>query len=220
MTAPGALRYDSYFVDGQAEWLMRIGPDDGPALLFIPPLFEEMNRTRALLAATMRDLATRGFGCWLPDLPGTGESERPLATCGWDDWTAAMRAVAELVKPRLIASFRGGALLDGGLGAEVWRLSPATGASLLRDLSRSGLVTGEAHAGYELSEALASGLTSAIFEDEKTCRTVRLSGDAKPADARLDGPALWRRSEPGDSPELAVAIAADIAAWVKRCDTC
>ena len=57
---------------------MRIGAADAPPILFVPPLFEEMNRTRALIAAIMRALAARGYGCWLPDLPGTGESLRAL----------------------------------------------------------------------------------------------------------------------------------------------
>ena len=57
---------------------MRIGRADAPAILFVPPLFEEMNRTRALIAAVMRRLAKRGHGCWLLDLGGTGESERDL----------------------------------------------------------------------------------------------------------------------------------------------
>jgi pimeloyl-ACP methyl ester carboxylesterase len=82
----GGLRYDRFRVNGHDEWLMRVGPEDGPAVLFVPPLFEEMNRTRALLAAVMRELANKGFCCTLPDLPGTGESERALQTCGWADW--------------------------------------------------------------------------------------------------------------------------------------
>ncbi len=53
--------------------------EDAPAILFVPPLFEEMNRTRALIVAVMRRLAKRGHGCWLLDLGGTGESERDLA---------------------------------------------------------------------------------------------------------------------------------------------
>ena len=61
---------------------MRIGAAEAPPVLFVPPLFEEMNRTRALLAAVMRRLAARGHGCWLPDLSGTGESVRELGRCG------------------------------------------------------------------------------------------------------------------------------------------
>ena len=77
MSAAG-LAYETYQSQGGPEWMMRIGAAEAPPILFVAPLFEEMNRTRALIVATMRRLAERGFGCWLPDLPGTGESERAL----------------------------------------------------------------------------------------------------------------------------------------------
>ena len=48
-------------------------------------------------------------------------------------------------------------------------------------------------------------------------RTVRLATDRAEADAKLDGPALWRRSEPGNSAELAEALAADLVKWSRIC---
>ena len=72
MNGGGRLAFDRYTVDGCSEWMMRIGRSEAPPILFVPPLFEEMNRTRALIAAMMRALSADGFGCWLPDLPGTG----------------------------------------------------------------------------------------------------------------------------------------------------
>ena len=75
----GGLAYERYRSDGREEWLMRIGAGDAPPILFVPPLFEEMNRTRALIAASMRRLAAQGLGCWLPDLTGTGESDARLS---------------------------------------------------------------------------------------------------------------------------------------------
>ena len=92
MKAGGGLYYDRYSVNGRDEWLMRIGEAEAPPILFLSPLLEEMNRTRALLAGIMRAVAARGFGCWLPDLPGTGESERALEDCDWTDWRDAARA--------------------------------------------------------------------------------------------------------------------------------
>ena len=77
--AAGSLAFARFQSSDGDEWLMRIGAEDAPPILFVPPLFEEMNRTRALIAAVMRRLAAQGFGCWLPDLGGTGESERDLA---------------------------------------------------------------------------------------------------------------------------------------------
>src|SRR3546814_12119711 len=66
---------------------------------------------------TMRALAPRGYCCWLPDLPGTGESERALDEVGWDDWRDAARDAATAValtagRSPAIASLSGGALLD------------------------------------------------------------------------------------------------------------
>jgi hypothetical protein len=55
-------------------------------------------------------------------------------------------------------------------------------------------------------------------ETAAALRTVRLASDAAEADHKLPGPALWRRSEPGNSLELADAIALDIEIWVRQCD--
>lgn len=193
---------------------MRIG--SGPALLFLPPLFEEMNRTRALLATTMRALAARGFECRLPDLPGTGESERALSDIVWEDWRAAASSAAAGTAASI--GLRGGALLDEAAPLR-WRFAPATGASLARDLARAGLMT-EGSGGYAPSEALLAGLAEAEPAVGGTVRTLRLSTDRGEADRKLDGPPLWRRAEPQNSSELAEAMASDIAIWVRSCGLC
>jgi hypothetical protein len=220
VSATGGLAYDRYHVGGQAEWLMRIGPTNGAPILFVPPLFEEMNRTRALIASVMRELAVGGFCCWLIDLPGTGESERALETCSWTNWREAVQVAADQVRggrTLITASVRGGALLDDVPHAAHWRFSPVEGRSLLRDLSRSGLTGGDGTAGYRVSAALTSGLSDASPAEVSPSRTLRLAADRHPADAKLDGPALWRRSEPGTSSELAQLIASDISAWASKC---
>lgn len=224
MKASSGLEYDRYFFQGHSEWLMRIGRAGGTAILFLPPLFEEMNRTRALLVSVMRLLEPAGFRSWLPDLPGTGESERPLEACGWGDWSDAIRCVAEQAGAPdgklLIASLRGGALLDDIPGAAHWRLAPVEGASLIRDLDRTGLVGGGSQAGYALSEQLRAALTGAVLPDVTPRRTVRLTSESKDADVKLNGLALWRRSEPSTSDELAELIASDISAWARTCGNC
>jgi alpha-beta hydrolase superfamily lysophospholipase len=206
---------------GRREWLMRIGAEGAPPILFVPPLFEEMNRTRALLAGVMRRLAAQGFGCWLPDLSGTGESERELGEVAWDEWrhdvTAAAAYIAEKAGKPLIASLRGGVLLDDEAAARGWwRFAPVDGLALQRDMVRAGLA-GVEWAGYAPSDALKAGLAGATQADVAPLRTVRLDTDAQPADLKLDGPALWRRSEPGTSDELADALAVDLAAWSGQC---
>ena len=225
MSAGGGLVYDRYSVNGSGEWMMRIGAADGVPVLVVPPLFEELNRTRALIAATMRALAARGFGCWLPDLPGTGDSERPLGEVGWHDWRAAVGEAADHAaaaggRAPLVAAIRGGCLVDDAAeGAAHWRFAPVAGASLVRDMERAGLA-GVAWAGYAPSPGLQAELAAAAPEGAVRLRTVRLASDRAEADARIAGPALWRQSEPGRSPALAEALAADLAGWATTCGAC
>ncbi len=209
---------------------MRIGPLEARPILVVPPLLEEMNRTRAFLATLMRLLARRGFGCWLPDLPGTGESERALEGCGWHEWrqavTDASRFVAEKARQKpLFASIRGGGLLDGAAGnALIWRFAPVEGNSLARDLVRASMLKPEELksarvelAGYRLTDTLFAALHEAKPMEAERLRTVRLASDRAEADLKVEGPALWRRSEPANSPELAELLAADIARWSDQC---
>ena len=219
MSALGFERFDS---SGRQEWLMRLGRADAPAILFVPPLFEEMNRTRALIAAAMRRLAKRGHGCWLLDLSGTGESERGLAEIAWNDWChdvmAAAAHIAKQARKPLIAAFRGGALLDDAAEARGhWRLAPVDGAAVTRDMVRSGLAGGVEWAGYAPSAGLKAALEAARPAPVTRLRTARLISDIAPADVKLAGPALWRRSEPGNSAELADAVAADLLKWSREC---
>jgi pimeloyl-ACP methyl ester carboxylesterase len=195
------------------EPILHHGASDGPQLLLLQPLFEEMNRCRALVATLCRTLAERGFGCWLPDLPGCGESIRELETVGWDDWTGAIEETSALIRGETgnaaigTVAIRGGALLDAP-APHRWRLSPVAGASLLTDLRRAGLL---ASGGYSVSDALAGSLSRA--EPHEVARVVRLDGDERSCDLRLEGPAIWRRSEPFAAPELAALIAEDVHDW-------
>lgn len=221
MTSAG-LSYHPYQAGGLDEWLMGIGSPNAPPILFIPPLFEELNRTRALLAAVMRRVAATGYSCWLPDLPGTGESGRPLRTISWESWRSAVSAAGKQLSgsgPLLcIASMRGGALLDSSAEAAcTWRFAPAAGASLLRDLKRAGLASGGGTAGYELAPTLIGPLDLATPAPKEKSRTVRLSSDPAEADLKIEGSALWRRSEPETGSELAGPIADDLVQWVRTC---
>jgi hypothetical protein len=216
------LAFERFRAGDREEWLMRLGRSHAPAILFVPPLFEEMNRTRALIVATMRRLARGGQCCWLLDLGGTGESERDLAEVDWSDWRhdviAAAAHVAERSKKPLIAAVRGGALLDDGAEARGWwRFAPVDGAAVTRDMVRSGLAGGVEWAGYAPSDALRAALEEAKPGPVRLLRTMRLETDRGEADARVEGPALWRRSEPGSSAELAGALAADLQKWSREC---
>ena len=216
------LAYEQYRSDGRQEWAMRIGASDAPPILFVPPLLEEMNRTRALIVGVMRRLVAQGLGCWLPDLRGTGESIENLSDIRWEDWRHDVMSAAAHVerasgRAPMIASLRGGCLIDdAAAGIGWWRLAPVAGASLVRDMVRAGLA-GVEWAGYAPTAELRGRLEDATPVDQAPLRVTRLASDAGPADAKLTGPALWRRSEPGNSNELAEAAAADIAAWHDTC---
>jgi pimeloyl-ACP methyl ester carboxylesterase len=217
-----AFTYDRYPVDGIHEWLMAIGPSHAPPILFLPPMFEELNRTRALIVAIMRRLAERGHGCWLPDLPGTGESERALEQMSWESWRSAVTAAGEQLSrggrlPTTVA-IRGGCLLDDLVPAAcAWRFAPVAGASLVRDLNRAGLTSGGGSAGYAPSTLLLGPLERAEPQLLDPLRIVRLATDPAEADLKIEGPPLWRRAEPESSPDLAERLAADIIEWIDRC---
>lgn len=216
------LAFETFQSGGREEWLMRIGRPHAPAILFVPPLFEEMNRCRALIAATMRWLAKRGHGCWLLDLSGTGESERDLGEVQWDDWrhdvTAAAAHIAGQARRPLVASLRGGALIDDeAVTRGWWRFAPLDGAAVARDMVRSGLAGGVEWAGYDASDGFKGALEAATPAAVRSLRTVRLATDRGEADAKIEGPALWRRSEPGQSEALAEAIAVDLHKWSREC---
>lgn len=227
------LGFDRYRVDNKSESLMRIGNADARPILFFAPLFEEMNRTRALISAIMRRLAVRGYCCWLPDLPGTGESERPLEDVTWTLWRDAARAVGEFVRSSsghtpVIASLRGGCLIDDAAPASsYWRFAPAEGSSLVRDLLRSSLVAAADQkqkvsdlAGYPIPTRLLEDIGESAPHALESVRTIRLESDRLGADHKVAGPALWRRSEPGTSPPLADALAEDLETWCARCADC
>jgi hypothetical protein len=126
----------------------------------------------------------------------------------------------------VVASFRGGALLDDTIEARCfWRLAPVPGASLVRDLERSTLVGAADReqggsrllAGYPFSDELLQSLRAAEPQPVSPLRVLRLTTDPADADGKIEGSALWRRSEPGNSPALAAAIAGDLASWVTTC---
>ncbi|USI72114.1 hypothetical protein [Sphingomonas morindae] len=200
-----------------AAFVLHYGDPAAPPLILLQPLFEEANRCRALLAGLARALAQDGFGLWLPDLPGTGESPAALDRIGWADWQALCAALAAHVaassgRPPRTVALRGGALLDG-IGVARWRLSPADGAALLRDRARAARLGDGAGEDHPLAPTLAAPLAAAT--PQGAARTARLRDDPAPADVRLAGAPLWRRAEPAADADLLAAMAEDIRAWAR-----
>ena len=220
--------------------MLRFGPTDGPVVVVALPLFEEANRTRTFMVGMLRRLAERGIGSVLPDLPGTGESLRATVEASLVDWRAAYDAVIRTVgdRPPYAVAIRGGALIDSlATVAGRWHFAPASGGDLVRELLRTKRAelreSGHASdsidlrdeagtpievAGSLLSRSLLAELEGALPRSGHGVRSVRLETDPRPADLRVAGAPLWRRSEPGDDPALAAILADDISAWVRACE--
>lgn len=219
------------------EHILRIEPGGAPraTVLIVPPLFEEANRTRRTLALAMRALAARGYAAVMPDLPGQNESLVALEDVDLAGWQAALAEIAAGIDgPLLVASVRGGCLIDHRVeAAGWWRLAPVGGSSLLRTLLRARVsadreagVTSSLEsltetakneplllAGNRLSPAMIAQLGAAEVQPVEPLRSLSLGADG------IAGTPLWLRAEPGEDAAMAEAIAADIADWSASCGT-
>lgn len=231
MSAP-APRFGGYDCQGRSEFVMTFGPERAATrLLIVPPLLEELNRTRKLLADLMRTLAEGGIASTLLDLPGTGESTTLLEETGWEGWRQAVVAAGEAVRATHVFAMRGGCLLDDAVGElPHYRFAPVPGKALLRDLVRARALGDAAFdkmaqqeiyerstllGGYPVSATLASALRDAEAADLRSLRTARLESDIAQADDRIPGAAPWRRAEPSAWPEATAALAQNITGWAK-----
>lgn len=164
-----------------------------------------------------RTLASLEIGCFIPDLPGCGESGWDISDIRLSDWRAAIADVTgwlalETGRPPHIAALRGGALLDdAGNAASWWRFAPATGKEFLRPLQRASRLSGAADhlAGYALQPEMIADLESAIPR--------RPSGLIREYTAETSGTPLWRRAEPSEDAELVRALADDLGDWIRTC---
>ncbi len=223
-------RFGEYETGGAREFLMSFGPEDGPQLLIVPPLLEELNRTRKLISDMMRALALQGIASHLPDLPGTGESTQSLETVDWSHWSEAVRDSAMATGANAVFSMRGGCLIDNHAGVKMIRFAPVEGKRLIRDLVRSRSIgdpdfTSESQkqvfetgptllGGYPVTAGIALALRDATPSHGEDFATIRLEGDTGEADHRVAGPPLWRRAEPSGSPDMADALALKIHGWI------
>lgn len=203
-------------------------------ILIIPPLFDEMNRMRRVLASVMRILEQNGAASMLPDLPGCNESIADLSVQNLGIWRTAMQDAVSATAATHIVSIRGGALIDD-IYADLphWRLAPVKGEALLKAMLRTRVV-GDKEAGLSTtSDALIAhaqtdaielagnilgpqmvadlAITSPTQLANVQTRTLGIGPDM------IAGKALWLRAEPQDDAEFAAAIAADITKWSDAC---
>ena len=230
MTDRARFRYEPYGAPRGPEWMVVHDAEDALQVLILGALFNEHNHTRAIVAAIARYLAHAGLGSAIPDLPGTGESARALADTRWEEWrhsaSAAARSLAERNgKPPHIVALRGGALLDDAcLGASWWRLAPASGAELLRQMERAHKL-GERDRPLPCTATSGNALDLVGYRlDPSLHGPLRQAVPAEPAGPlrvlSFDGPgaAPWRRAEPAADPALSRRLADDIIAWVASCE--
>jgi exosortase A-associated hydrolase 2 len=168
----------AHFLEGPRGRLFCVGvqPPEQPGpqhwVLVIPPLLEELNKSRRTLHLLGQALAARGIGCLLPDLYGTGDSAGDIGDATWDTWIADLNGVHAwllgqgAVRVDLLA-LRGGALLTRDwLAAAPIRVPRLilwqpiiSGAQLVQQLLRlrlaAGLVRGSRATTIALRERMA-----------------------------------------------------------------
>lgn len=223
------LSIDYYRGADGREAMLRVGPAGAPTVVVAPPLFEEANRTRALIVATLRALAARGIAGALPDLPGQGESERDLTGLRLGAWRSAFaRAVDGIGPGARIVAVRGGALLDGDAKATGrLHIAPVAGKALVRDLLRArraaALVAGETPPADDLAAEGPPLLLAGNWVGRELLRDLAA---AEPGAADLvldpfaDAPRFrppWLATEPVVDPALVATLARGIASWAAAC---
>lgn len=127
-----------FFLEGQAGRLFCLYRPAVPIpgarnVLIVPPLAEEMNKSRRMFSLLAEQLGNHGIGTLLVDLFGTGDSEGDFADARWniwqDDLARAYRWLAGVSKGKIdVLALRGGALLTFPL---LRRISPEPASILL-----------------------------------------------------------------------------------------
>lgn len=113
LVGPGGCLFAVAFAP--AGWTPAAAPPI-PWVLVVPPLLEELNKSRRTLALLGRALVREGIGCLLPDLFGTGDSGGELREATWERWHENLdRAHSWLLGRGAVridaVALRGGALL-------------------------------------------------------------------------------------------------------------
>ncbi len=227
------------FIDGPAGLLFVAGHRPGPAelpahwVLVVPPLGEELNKSRRTLGLLGQSLAGVGLGLVVVDLFGTGDSEGDFRAATWQGWVAdiacARRWLLDQGARRVdLLAVRGGALLAwdylAQAQAEAERLllwQPIIGGhqlatQLLRlRLAAGALGKGEAETAASLRDQLAREhwldiagyrFSAGLFAGLEAARLTPLQG-------RRIGAIDWFQVQPGTDQALAPAAQSTLDAW-------
>jgi pimeloyl-ACP methyl ester carboxylesterase len=220
----------SYETGGHSEHCLSFGTIDATrTILIVPPLFDEMNRTRRMLVEAMRALGAQGVRTLLPDLPGCNESLACMSEQTLLNWRNAVTNCASQLSATHIASIRGGCLIDDATNLPVWRLAPAKGASLLKTMLRTRIAA-DKEAGISTTvEQLLIAAKSApldlaglllgreILAELDLALPTATTRIHEVALADINGTPLWLRAEPDEDSAMSAAIAADLDRWSASC---
>lgn len=122
--------FDAFFLteaDASLFTLHWPGRADRAPVLLLPPLLEELNKSRRQLQDIAMALHRRGHGVLLPDLFATGDSSGELRDASWSRWQQDVRAARAWLQQRYpqtpkVCALRGGALLLPELADCAWLL--------------------------------------------------------------------------------------------------
>jgi hypothetical protein len=222
--------YLTYTYDGQHEICLSLG--DAAAtrtMLIVPPLFDEMNRVRRMLAETMRGLAQLNVRSLLVDIPGCNESHADISRQTIGGWRDAMAVAAAQLGATHVASLRGGALIDGDVDLPHFRLAPVKGSSLLKTMLRTRIAADKEAGRATTADRLMAGAKRSPIElsgyllshemlqslDKATPVVLPDAREVEPAD--IDGSPLWLRAEPSEDAAMSTALAAELDRWSASC---
>ncbi|MFD2782473.1 hypothetical protein ACFS32_16915 [Novosphingobium pokkalii] len=191
-------------------------------VLIVPPLFDEMNRARAMLVAVMRDLAAAGIASVLPDLPGCGESVQDFAAQSLNAWRAATAAAARHFGASHVLALRGEPWwrrLPCPAGRSIRCMAMPCCAPAARRCAGGAGARGRERRGSAARTGAGAGAGAGRLSLWRgaDCRVARRDHAGRRlralalADLAAPGPAPWLRQEPAPAPALAAALAARVA---------
>jgi exosortase A-associated hydrolase 2 len=139
---------------------------DGPAVLFLPPFAEEMNKSRRMLMLTARACAVRGRAGLMVDLAGSGESSGDFSAARWEIWRENVADAVTWLQARghreiAVVGLRMGALL----ALEQARAYPGSFSGILL---WHPIVNGESMVTQFLRMRVAGGLMASADVREST----------------------------------------------------
>lgn len=211
------------------ELLLAFDRDRAARLLICPAWFDEANKLRRFTVEVMRRLDAAGIDCFLPDWPGCNESLAPLADQTLEGWRSCAEAAAKACRASHVLAIRAGALLAPA-DLPGWQYAAQSGPKLLRGMIRARIIASREAGISETSDGLLTagrreGLTLGgwqigpdMFRALEAAEPALAPGQHDIVQSQLGGPGLWLRAEPAEDSAQADALAAIIAAAMRKAE--